>query len=45
VRVSIHLYNDRSDVDRFFEALDRLDQSRADRHAMAALSRPVTRES
>ena len=45
VRVSIHLYNDRSDVDRFFAALDSLDQSVADGHAMAALSSPVRRES
>jgi selenocysteine lyase/cysteine desulfurase len=45
VRASIHLYNDRSDVDRFFEALDTLDQSGGERHALAASSRPVTQES
>ena len=45
VRVSIHLYNDRSDVRRFFAALDSLDQSPADRDALAALSGPATRES
>lgn len=41
VRVSIHFYNDRSDVHRFFAALDSLDPS----PALAAPSRPVTRES
>jgi cysteine desulfurase/selenocysteine lyase len=45
VRVSIHLYNDRSDVHRFFEALDSLHPSPADHDALAAQSRSVTRES
>ena len=41
VRVSIHLYNDRSDVNRFFAALDSLDQSQASE----GLNRTATRGS
>jgi len=45
VRVSVHLYNDRSDIHRFFSALDRLDGTLQDRDALPALSRALTRES
>ena len=45
LRISIHLYNDRSDVDRFFAALDSLGQSAAGHDGLAALSSPVSRES
>ena len=45
VRVSVHLYNDHSDIQRFFVALDSVHQSPADNGALAASSKPATRES
>jgi hypothetical protein len=45
VRVSMHLYNDRSDLGRFFAALDSIHEAPVNHRRVAAPGVPATRES